>query len=101
MRPPLLGTNSDGDSVGVEQTKFARRQYGGDLVNVVGSAENIVDMQVSYAWDEGRYKGLTTSFSVQNATDEPQKTYFNNNPNQAQYFKYFGTTIMWGMSYKM
>jgi hypothetical protein len=46
-------------------------------------------------------KGLTTSFSVENATDEPQKTYFNNNPNQAQYFKYFGTTIMWGVSYKM
>lgn len=76
-------------------------QYGGDLVNVVGAAENIVDMQVSYAWDEGRYKGLTTSFSVQNATDEPQKTYFNNNPAQAQYFKYFGTSIMWGVSYKM
>ena len=76
-------------------------QYGGDLVNVVGAAENIVDMQVSYTWDQGAYKGLSTSFSVQNATDEPQKTYFNNNPNQAQYFKYFGTTIMWGVSYKI
>ena len=76
-------------------------QYGGDLVNVVGAAENIVDMQVSYSWEEGTYKGLSTSFSVQNATDEPQKTYYNNNPNQAQYFKYFGTSIMWGVSYKM
>jgi iron complex outermembrane receptor protein len=76
-------------------------QYGGDLVNVVGASENIVDMQISYSWDEGTYKGLTTSFSVQNATDEPQKTYFNNNPAQAQYFKYFGTSIMWGVSYKM
>ena len=76
-------------------------QYGGELVNVVGAAENIIDMQASYSWDEGKMKGLTTSFSVQNATDDPQKTYFNNNPNQAQYFKYFGTTIMWGMSYKM
>ncbi len=76
-------------------------QFGGELVNVVGAAENIVDMQVSYSWDEGMYKGLSSSFSVQNATDEPQKTYFNNNPSQAQYFKYFGTTIMWGVSYKM
>ncbi len=76
-------------------------QYGGELVDVVGAAENIVDMQVSYSWEQGTMKGLTTSFSVENATDEPQKTYFNNNPNQAQYFKYFGTTIMWGVSYKM
>jgi len=76
-------------------------QYGGELTNVVGAAENIVDMQVSYSWEEGPYKGASSSFSVQNATDTPQKTYFNNNPNQAQYFKYFGTTIMWGVSYKM
>jgi len=76
-------------------------QFGGELVNVVGAAENIVDMQISYSWEDGPYKGLSSSFSVQNATDEPQKTYFNNNPNQAQYFKYFGTTIMWGVSYKM
>lgn len=76
-------------------------QYGGELTNVVGAAENIVDLQVSYSFEEGRMKGLSTSFSVENATDEPQKTYFNNNPSQAQYFKYFGTTMMWGISYKM
>jgi iron complex outermembrane receptor protein len=75
--------------------------FNSELSDVVGAAENIVNIQASYSWTEGTYKGLTTMFSAQNVTNAPQKTYFNNNPNQPQYDKYFGSSIMWGVSYKM
>ncbi len=75
--------------------------FSGSLQNIAGTAENIVDIQLSYAWDTGELKGLSTSFSVQNVTDAAQNSYYGNNPNQSDYYKLYGTSILFGMSYKM
>jgi iron complex outermembrane receptor protein len=75
--------------------------FDGTLQATAGTAENIVDIQLSYTWDTGELKGLSTSFSVQNVTDAPQNSYYGNNPNQSDYYKLFGTSLLFGVSYKM
>ena len=75
--------------------------FDGTLQATAGTAENIVDIQISYTWDTGELKGLSTSFSVQNVTDTPQNSYYGNNPNQSDYYKLFGTSLLFGMSYKL
>jgi iron complex outermembrane receptor protein len=75
--------------------------YDGSLQNIEGTAENIVDVQLSYSWDTGELKGLSTTFSAQNITDAPQNSYYAGHPNQSDYYKLYGTSILFGVSYKM
>lgn len=75
--------------------------YDGSLQNIEGTSENIVDIQLSYSWETGNLKGLSTTFSVQNVTDAPQNSYYAGHPNQSDYYKLYGTSMLFGVSYKM
>jgi iron complex outermembrane receptor protein len=75
--------------------------FDGSLQSIQGAAENIVDIQAQYSWEEGPMKGLTSLFSVQNLTNERQNSYYGNNPNQPDYYKLYGTTMLFGFIYKI
>lgn len=69
--------------------------FDGTLQSIEGAAENIVDLQVSYAWDP-----LTFSFAAENLTDEPMNSFLGGNPRHPEYYKLFGTNLLFGVSYK-
>jgi iron complex outermembrane receptor protein len=75
--------------------------FDGSLQSIQGAAENIIDIQAQYSWEQGPMKGLTSTFSVQNVTNERQNSYYGNNPNQPDYYKLYGTTMLFGFTYKI
>jgi len=72
----------------------------GRSFQIVGE-ESLVDAQVSYELQEGRYAGLTFYLQGKNLTDEPFVT-FGSEDDQRQVinFEEYGPTYLVGMSYK-
>jgi len=72
----------------------------GRSFQIVGE-ESLVDAQVSYELQEGRYAGLTFYLQGNNLTDEPFVT-FGSEDDQRQVinFEEYGPTYLVGMSYK-
>lgn len=69
--------------------------FDGSLQSIEGASENTVDVQVSYTWDK-----LTFSFAGQNLTDTPMNSYLAGNTHHPEYYKLFGTNLLFGVSYK-
>lgn len=75
--------------------------FDGSLQSIQGAAENIIDIQAQYSWEQGPLKGLTSTFSVQNLTNERQNSYYGTNVNQPDYYKLYGTSLLFGFTYKI
>ena len=69
--------------------------FDGSLQSIEGASENTVDLQISYAWDP-----ITVSFAAENLTDTPMNSYLSGNPKHPEYYKLFGTNLLFGVSYK-
>ena len=84
----------------------ARSAFVGEIGNFAGDrqlryvkAENIVDFQVGYTFNEGAYKGLGILLQVNNLTNSAYETYANSSSRQLEYAKY-GRTLLLGANYK-
>ena len=64
---------------------------------VVG--ENVVDLQLGYNFEEGRYKGLGLMLQVNNLNNSPYKSYAGTPDKPLDYVEY-GRTVMFGLNYK-
>lgn len=69
--------------------------FDGSLQAIEGAAENTVDVQLGYLWNDWNF-----TFSAQNITDTPMNSFLNGNPRQPEYYKLFGTNLLFGVSYK-
>ena len=69
--------------------------FDGSLQAIEGAAENTVDLQVGYDWNSLRF-----TFAAENLTDTPMNSFLNGNPKQPEYYKLFGTNLLFGVSYK-
>lgn len=70
-------------------------------------ANKETDLQISYAFDAGKWKGLTLLFQVSNLTNTPDsKVQISGLPSgeqliMPQYYDTWGRTVMFGASYKL
>ncbi|MBU6471336.1 MAG: hypothetical protein KGQ94_01655, partial [Alphaproteobacteria bacterium] len=69
--------------------------FDGTLQAIEGAAENTVDLQLGYRWNNFNF-----TFSAENLTDTPMNSFIAGNPNHPEYFKLFGTNLLLGVSYK-
>lgn len=69
--------------------------FDGTLQAIQGAAENTVDLQVGYTWD-----AVSFTFAAENLTDTPMNSFLDGNPKHPQYYKLFGTNLLFGVSYK-
>jgi iron complex outermembrane receptor protein len=69
--------------------------FDGSLQSIQGAAENTVDLQVGYLWDSVNF-----TFAAQNLTDTPMNSFLEGNPKHPEYYKLFGTNLLFGVSYK-
>lgn len=63
--------------------------------------ETIVDAQLGYDLSEVGIEGLSLLFQVNNLTNEPFTSYYNNDPRQVRDFQNYGRTFLFGLTYKM
>ena len=64
------------------------------------SEENLVDAQLSYSFEGGRWDGLTLYLQGTNLTDEPFSGFLNDDPRQIKDWQEFGSTYFFGGSYR-
>ena len=69
--------------------------FDGTLQSIEGASENTVDLQVGYLWNS-----MNFTFAAENLTDTPMNSFLDRNPNHPQYYKLFGTNLLFGVSYK-
>ncbi|MDH3589278.1 MAG: TonB-dependent receptor [Gammaproteobacteria bacterium] len=62
--------------------------------------ESIVDAQIGYSWSQGPLSGLSVFLQGNNLTDEPFRTFLNNDPRQVRDYQEYGRTFLLGASYK-
>jgi iron complex outermembrane receptor protein len=62
--------------------------------------ESVLDAQIGYEFREGPLDGLSILLQANNITDEPFKTYENNDPRRTVDYQKYGTTYMVGVSYR-
>ncbi len=62
-------------------------------------AETVVDLQLGYRIDEGRFKGLGFLFQVNNLTNDPYREYYNVR-SQPQQYTLYGRQYLLGVTYK-
>ena len=79
--------------------EFVTRQQGIGEQLPISDEEQTIDFQASYRFaDGGRASGWSVLFQVNNLTDEPLATYFNQ-PQKLSTFGYFGRQLFLGVSY--
>ena len=64
------------------------------------SEEELIDGQISYAFEGGRFDGLTLYLQGTNLTDEPFVGFLNNDHRQIKDWQSYGATYFVGMSYR-
>ncbi len=69
-------------------------------VKVDVEAETIVDAQLGYDLSEVGVDGLTVLFQVNNLTNEPFTTFYNQDSRQVRDFQNYGRTFLFGLNYK-
>jgi iron complex outermembrane receptor protein len=74
--------------------------FDGSLQAIEGAKENTIDLQAGYQFTQGRFKGLALTVSAENVTDTPMNSFLNKDPRQPEYYKLFGTNLLFGVSYK-
>jgi TonB-dependent receptor len=94
----------DGFSARVSQRK--RSDFVGEISNFAANrtlryvvGESVVDLQLGYNFNEGRYKGLGLVLQVNNLNDAAYQTYSGTQDKPLEYIKY-GRTVMFGANYK-
>lgn len=73
--------------------------FDGTLQAIEGAPENTIDLQASYTFATGTFKGLSMHFSAENLTDTPMNSYVGK-ASYPEYYKLFGTNLLFGMNYK-
>jgi len=66
----------------------------------VAQPENVIDAQVTYAFEQGPLKGLTLHLQAYNLNNEPLVTYDNNDPRRVINYQTYGASYSFGASYK-
>jgi iron complex outermembrane recepter protein len=66
----------------------------------IAQPESIMDAQVSYSVQNGRFKGLTLYIQGYNLTDEPLITYDNGDPRRVINHQQYGASYSAGVSFK-
>jgi iron complex outermembrane receptor protein len=74
--------------------------FDGSLQAIEGAKENTIDVQAGYTFREGRFKGLSVTFAAENVTDTPMNSFLKGDPRQPEYYKLFGTNLLFGVSYR-
>lgn len=69
--------------------------FDGTLQAIQGAAENTVDLQIGYQWNNFNF-----TFAAENLTDTPENSFIGGNPNHPEYYKLFGTNLLLGVSYR-
>lgn len=69
--------------------------FNGTLQAIEGASENTIDIQAGYQWD-----ALNFTFAVENLTDTPMNSFLNGNSRFPEYYKLFGTNVLFGVAYK-
>ncbi len=64
------------------------------------AAQELLDAQVSYSFDSGRFDGLTLFFQGTNLTDEPFYSYLSDDKSRIKDYQIYGRTYFLGLSYK-
>lgn len=62
--------------------------------------ESVVDAQIGYEFRSGPLEGLSALFQVNNLTDEPFKTYENNDERRVIDYQSYGRTFLFGVNYR-
>lgn len=62
--------------------------------------ESVLDAQIGYEFREGPLTGLSLLVQANNITNEPFKTYDNNDKRQTIDYQKYGATYMFGVSYR-
>jgi iron complex outermembrane recepter protein len=74
--------------------------FGGDRERIFFEGEAVVDFQIGYAFQSGYLENLTLLFQVNNVTDEPfRSTYDNIDDRPRQFFEY-GRNYLVGFNYR-
>jgi iron complex outermembrane receptor protein len=63
-------------------------------------AESVLDAQIGYEFRDGPLTGMALLLQANNITNEPFKTYDNNDPRQTIDYQEYGSTYMIGVSYR-
>lgn len=63
-------------------------------------AENVIDAQIGYAFEEGPLQGASVLFQVNNLTDEPFKTYLAGDETQVRDYQSYGRSFLLGVNYR-
>lgn len=66
----------------------------------MAASEVVVDAQIGYTFNEGRYKGLGILLQASNLTNEPFMTYYNDDKRQVRDYQNYGRNFMIGITYK-
>ncbi len=66
----------------------------------VAQPENVIDAQIGYAFEQGRFKGLSLLLQAYNLNNEPLVTYDNNDPRRVINYQTYGASYSFGASYK-
>lgn len=64
------------------------------------NGESVLDAQVGYRFQEGSLEGLAVQFQANNITNEPFSTYSNGDERLIRDFQRYGTTYLFGVSFR-
>jgi iron complex outermembrane recepter protein len=85
-------------------TTFGPPNFKGDVAPngdfAVTQPETVLDAQVSYTLQGGRFKGLTAYVQAYNLNNEPLITYEQNDPRRVKNYQQYGASYSAGLSYK-
>ncbi|RZJ04348.1 MAG: TonB-dependent receptor [Brevundimonas sp.] len=73
---------------------------GTDRIQRMVDAESVVDAQIGYEFQSGRFEGLSLLAQVNNLTDEQFKTFENNDPRRVIDYQQYGRTFLLGVNYR-
>ena len=64
------------------------------------AAESVVDAQIGYEFQSGALEGLSALFQVSNLTDEPFKTFENDDERRVIDHQRYGRSFLVGLNYR-
>ncbi|MFA4894250.1 TonB-dependent receptor [Brevundimonas sp.] len=73
---------------------------GTDRIQRMVDAESVVDAQIGYEFQSGPLEGLSALFQVNNLTDEPFKTFENDDTRRVLDYQSYGRTYLFGINYR-
>jgi len=74
--------------------------FGGDRTRILFAGEAVVDFQMGYTVQSGRFQDLSFLFQVNNLTDEPFRSTFDGLDQRPRQFFEYGRNYLLGINYK-